>query len=125
MPRGLKVIVAINTLITGLATAELYSQLNAELVAPASVGAAAVTAFGLALVVLVALLRPRKGLGVARIALYAVMLALGFLVLALLPRVAGGQSLASMAATLLVLVYTIGARGYLTETCAHGYFARA
>lgn len=124
MPMGLRVILIVNFLALATAGWGVYRQLTEGVTAPQATVVAAVTAVGLLIVQLVILLRRPALLPVARGALYAVMLVQGLLLLLMLRRLMSGEGIVAFVTTLVLLIYLIGARGYLNETAARQYFGR-
>jgi len=126
MPTAIKVISTLCILFASVFIASLLAlqKMEASFSVTSLPLASFVNLFGAATMIIIALmtlLRWHRLIGFTRVLIYAVLLALGLNVILLIPELFNGYGL-TIVFNLVVIVFTVGVRGYLASRDAYKYF---
>jgi hypothetical protein len=122
MPTGIKIISTFNILLASLFITNLLYLHQSAQAAPLLVFVNLVSAGALVLITLIILLRLMRLVGFARVLAYALSVVLGLQLLLTLKYLMTGYGALIILIDLIVIVYSIGMRGYLASAKAASYF---
>lgn len=122
IPRGVWVIGAVNVLLLAIFAGNLIVFYVEGVTRTLTFVASWIALTGLLVVLFGLLVRGRLWHQLSRIALYTLALAFGVQVLALLPLIGQLQSTLALLGLALVIVYVVGARGYISGNVARQWF---
>jgi hypothetical protein len=123
MPRGLVIVTVINALLVSIIGLYLVSVFYAgETVRTLNFVCSWIALAGLLASLVGTFVRTRFWHVLARGALYAIMIGFGVQIMAMIPELLNPTSLASAAVLFVLIVYLVGARGYLNSTPARQWF---
>lgn len=122
MPRGIKIIVTLNILLASVFIANLLLMQKITAGSPLLVLVNLIGAAVLILVALIVLCRLARAVGFARLLIYVLALVLGLQILLTLKYLFSAYGLFVVSFDVIVIVYTIGMRGYLASQSAAQYF---
>lgn len=124
MPRGIKVIILCNLFFASMFPMFFYVLKEMNTIFPLAALISTLITSGLIMISVVIIFRLIGLLAFARVLLYAIMLTLGLNTMLLLKWVLTPFGIFSILVNIFIVIYLIGARGYLASSTSIDYFLR-